>query len=294
MSQSIQPLHQFLLDRFTASELRQIVTFHYPDVGPRLPGESMSHAELCMQLCTALDRLGLIDGTLFALLERERPRFRPEIDRLRRHFDAADSGHAASVSTSDQLLVAFVAANPLRLPALRLAEEAKAIEDKLRGTSNRFRFQWSWGAGPDDLLDAVVAASPDVLHFAGHGGKNGALLLQTADGATHPVLPEALASLIAARPRRPRLVVLNCCYSAILANALRPHVDAVVGMRDEVDDDAARQFAVQLYRALAQRDSLTTAFDTARAALRVHNLPADHLPQLSLRNSVDPARYRLF
>ncbi|MFY0538207.1 CHAT domain-containing protein [Nannocystis pusilla] len=170
----------------------------------------------------------------------------------------------------------------------------QSIEDKLRGTAARFHFRSTWGAGPDDLLDTLVDASPDILHFAGHGGTNGALLLQTADGGAHPVAPAALAKLIAARPWRPRLVVLNCCYSAILANALRPHVDAVVGMRGEVPDEAARQFAVQLYRALAQRDSLATAFDTARAALMVHNLAADHLPQLTVRSDVDPHRYRLF
>lgn len=292
MKPSIYPLHQFLLDRFSSSELRQLALYHWEGVSPQLPGDSLSHAELCMHLCNALQRQGLIDAELFALLERERPRFRPDIDKLRRHFQAG--GASTPTADANRLLIAFVAANPQILPPLRLAEEARSIEDKLRGTAARFRFQSTWGAGPDDLLDTLVDASPDILHFAGHGGTNGALLLQTADGGAHPVAPAALAKLIAARPWRPRLVVLNCCYSAILANALRPHVDAVVGMRGEVPDEAARQFAVQLYRALAQRDSLAAAFDTARAALMVHNLAADHLPQLTVRSDVDPHRYRLF
>ncbi|PCC70125.1 CHAT domain-containing protein [Nannocystis exedens] len=292
MKSPIHQLHQFLLDRFTSSELRQFALFYWEGVSQKLPGESISHADLCMQLCTALQRLGLIDADLFALLERERPRFRPEIDQLRRHFQAADASTPAA--DTSQPLIAFVAANPIALPALRLAEEARDIEDKLRTTGARFRFQSTWCAGPDELLDALVETSPDILHFAGHGGRNGALLLQTAEGGAHPVAPAALAGLVAARPWKPRLVVLNCCYSAVLANALRPHVDAVIGMRDEVPDDVGRRFAVQLYRALAQRDSLATAFDTARAALRVYNLAADHLPQLTVRGAVDPQRYRLF
>jgi len=51
-------------------------------------------------------------------------------------------------------------------------------------------------------------------------------------------MPAALAALFAARQERPRVLVLNACDSVMMARALRPLADAVIGMRDAVEDAA--------------------------------------------------------
>ena len=118
-------------------------------------------------------------------------------------------------------------------------------------------------------------------------------MLQTVDGQAHPVTATAFAQLIAARLQRPRMIVLNSCYSEPLAQALRPFVDIVVGMRSKIENSIAHIFAAQLYRALANGDAIGPAFNTACAALGVHNLSHDDQPRLSLRNSIDQWSYRL-
>lgn len=310
-------LYDFLLARFDSGELHRLISLHYPELVPRLPGRWVSAAEFTAAVTALLEREGVIDRGLFDLLRSERPRFAATIDEL----EAALSGKAGDVSprpagrgtppstqaaspsvdpaSPASLKIVFLAANPIELPELELSLEAKKIEDKLRGTpsASRFRFTSIWRASPDDLVDMFFEAGPPpaILHFAGHGNLDGTLNLQVSDGRAHPVAPEALAELVAARPpeQRPRLVIFNACYSVTAARAMCPYVDAVVGMRSAVADEAAMRFAVQFYRALAHRDSLQTALDTARAALRVFNLPGHDMPQLTVRGDLDPRTYVL-
>lgn len=310
-------LYEFLLARFDSGELHRLLSLYYPELVPRLPGRSVSPAEFTAAATALLDREGALERSFFDLLRTERPRLVAKIDELEAALSgksgnagshSARPGAPASTQTAAPpvdprspaaLKIVFLAANPIELPELELSLEAKKIEDKLRGTpsASRFRFTSIWRASPDDLVDIFFEHGPPpaVLHFAGHGNADGTLNLQVSDGRAHPVAPEALADLVAARPReqRPRLVILNACYSAAAAKALCPFVDAVVGMRSAVADEAALRFVVQFYRALAHRDSLQTALDTARAALRVFNLPGHDMPQLTVRGDLDPRTYVL-
>jgi hypothetical protein len=63
------------------------------------------------------------------------------------------------------------------------------------------------------------------------------------------------------------VVVLNACYSAQVADALRHEVECVVGIDDAIADTAARSFAVAFYRALGHRRSIGNAVDQAAATL---------------------------
>lgn len=298
MSRSLRPLYEFLIEAFTASELREFVASHYPDLMGSLPGGKVSLAELTTEVVNSLRRNDAVDEALFVALVETRPRLRATLDRLKHSLSlpepAVPSLAIAAAPASPRLRVMFVAANPSALPELQLSAEARRIEDKLRGTpaEQRVEFRWRWRADAESLLDALFEGVPDVLHFAGHGATNGALLLQALDGSSHPVKPDALAALLGARQRRPRVIMLNACYSVMMARALLPLVDAVIGMRDVVEDTAAGTFAAEFYRAVGHEYPLQVAFDTARAALRVHNLANDDVPQLDVRG-IDPRTYRL-
>jgi hypothetical protein len=69
------------------------------------------------------------------------------------------------------------------------------------------------------------------------------------------VTPEATARTLGAVGAPVRLVVLNACYSASIVEALRAHVDCVVGMTDAIHDDAARSFATGFYGGLGEHES---------------------------------------
>ena len=113
-------------------------------------------------------------------------------------------------------------------------------------------------ARPLDLLDGLGTLTPTVVHFSGHGGRgedrrpNGArrdvseptsgnhgagvardaerhgLFFQGPDGQPRFVSAAALKDAFAAAGSSVKLVVLNACYSELLADALLPHVGFVV------------------------------------------------------------------
>jgi hypothetical protein len=87
-----------------------------------------------------------------------------------------------------------------------------------------------------------------------------------------------------------RVVVLNACYSDAQANALCTVVDCVVGMTGAIGDDAARSFAVGLYRALGNRRSVGNAVEHAVATLAAKQLPDELLPRCRTRDGVDANR----
>jgi hypothetical protein len=304
MSRQFHPLFEFLLNAFDASELRQFVWEAFPELVTALPGKA-SRNELTRSFVETLSRRGGVDEALFAALLSARPRLAEDIEQLRRVMTGQETAATigAGVRAADRMIngsgerrvrVMFVAANPVALDKLSLSEEARRIEERLRGTpgERRIEFRWRWHADAEGLIDALHLGIPDVLHFAGHGTKDGSLLLQTAEGAPHPLTPAALAALLAARQERPRVVVLNACYSVIMAQALLPLADAVIGMRDAVEDAAARTFAVEFYKAIGHGRPLQEAFELARASLLVYGLGNDDLPQLEARGC-DPRTYRL-
>jgi hypothetical protein len=295
MSRSFRLLYDFLIETFNEAELRRFVSSYYPDLEGDIPARKVSRSALTNEVVNSLGRNHAIDDVLFAALVEMRPRLGARIEELKRAMTSQEVTPAVAVRQENRRLdVMFVAANPVALPELQLSAEARRIEDKLRGTPGEHRIdvRWCWGAGPESLIDMLYRGVPDVLHFAGHGGSNGAMLLQTVDGTAHPVAPEALAALLGARPQRPRVIVLNACHSVVMARTLLPLVDAVIGMRAAVEDAAARAFAVEFYRAIGHEYPIKMAFDAARAALRVHNLSNDDLPQLDVRG-IDARTYRL-
>ena len=123
-----------------------------------------------------------------------------------------------------------------------------------------------------------------IIHFMGHGvgfdeeSGEGALLLETREGEAVPLSATDLAELFEGL-EAPQLVVLNACKTAVTSEAIDPvrsvaaslvvaGLPAVLAQRAAIQDDAALIMAEELYRRLAQGDSIETAVVEARLALR--------------------------
>jgi hypothetical protein len=115
-------------------------------------------------------------------------------------------------------------------------------------------------------------------------------MLQDAHARAQPVPDRALAMMVAAAACNARVVVLNACYSAMQAEALRAGIDCVIGMDGAVGDDAARAFAIRFYGALASRRSVGNAFAQGVAALAAKRLCDEVLPRCVTRDGVDADR----
>ena len=196
--------------------------------------------------------------------------------------------------------ILFLAANPQAMdpsgldpPARRVAldQEAGAIrrELKLSGYRDRFELVTRWAAEPHDLLRELRALKPTVVHFSGHGGRDG-LFFQAPNGDARVVSPAAIAETFGAAGASVQLVVLSACYSAEPAEALLAHVDCIVGISGVLRDDMARAFAIGFYGALGDQGSVEAAHRHGLAAISLEGLSDADRPQLRVRAGSDAAR----
>lgn len=158
--------------------------------------------------------------------------------------------------------ILFLAANPLETPPLRLAQEARTVDEALRLAKQRDRFQLAqqWAVRTTDLLDALLRHQPPIVHFSGHGSSDGRLLFENDAGEAVAVATAAL-DIIFAGVRGIRCVVLNACWSQRHAKVLTNSVDCVVGMPHAVSDVASINFVAGFYRTLGDGGSVQQAYD---------------------------------
>jgi len=193
--------------------------------------------------------------------------------------------------------VLFFAADPNSAPPhgnhrrLLLDEEVRQIRQAVPA---RYRddldLDTHWAARPDDLLQALDETHPRVVHFSGHCGDDGLILVGSDGSRGHCVGASALAQLFEAYRGDIRVVVLNACLSLPQAEAIAAVVGCAIGTRSAISDAAAISFSSAFYRAIASRNSVKAAFDRARAALALKHFNERDCVQLVVGPSVDPTR----
>lgn len=225
---------------------------------------------------------------------------------------------SASVRRQSPPIVAFFTANPSSTSPLDLEGEVQAIAAELdtMGLEGVLQFEHHRATTPAALQRTLLSSRPTIVQFSGHGRASrtivprhpsrsardlvadplpeaGGIMLQGDSGAAAKLVSgRALGDLLAKAGSSVRLVFLNACHSAAQAQALVEHVDFVIGLDGAILDEAARVFAVALYRALALGRPLAEAFDLGVNALMLEVLGDVELPVLRARRGADPRKTR--
>jgi tetratricopeptide (TPR) repeat protein len=170
----------------------------------------------------------------------------------------------------------FVAVKPVA------PEPVEAVRDGLRRvflddkTPARVRYL-PW-ARLQDLLEAL-AEPYDVVHFVGHGDKEGNLLLEGDDGSVDLVSPQRLAE--AMQGANVRLVLLSACHSGAAGRALHkagiPNV-VMVDERYRMHAEVAAIFNRQFYARLARGKPPSEAYEAGVRAVRMDRHFGDEAP----------------
>jgi hypothetical protein len=191
---------------------------------------------------------------------------------------------------AERIRVLMLAANPLSSVRLAIDEEARQITERLRLSHDRDAFDLitCWAVRPVDLLQYLNQHGPHIVHFSGHGGSTGEILLSAGDGSGRRVSAAALADLFRVANDHIRVVVLNACHSAAAVQAIGPYVDYIVGMRAPIADEAATIFAASFYSALGFRRTIPQAFEQAVAVLGLHGRAGRQIPELVARPNANP------
>lgn|GEM_PF-6837596 len=171
-------------------------------------------------------------------------------------------------SMSEPLRILILAANPVDTSRMALETEHRLLRNRMRANAQvgNCELLFEWAARWQDLKHAVVNHKPHVIHFAGHGTRNG-ICLEDNEGRNAPVTKAQLADLFRSSGEQLRLVVLNACFSALQAEAIKESVDYVVGTRVAIADDVAVVFAAYFYEALASGSTIRDAYNKSQGRL---------------------------
>lgn len=197
--------------------------------------------------------------------------------------------------------VLFLSANPRGSGTLALAREFREIQEVIRrtGSEGRVRLVAEWAVRPSDLQEQLLRHEPALVHISGHGllvraspdgsREDGwALLLEDHAGEAKTVPLDAVADLFGQLNAGVRCIVMNACRSAEQPGVLTRYVDHVVGMSDELDDDAAVEFARGFYTSLMFGKSFAESVELGRNAVMISSERDELRPRLFTRPGVDP------
>jgi hypothetical protein len=182
----------------------------------------------------------------------------------------------------ERIVILFLASDPTNETRLRLGEELREIQEKLRLASQRERFELCerMSVRPADVSQALLDVRPEIVHFSGHGTATGELCFEDQTGRSQPVQPDALAALFEQFANHVNCVLLNACHSEAQAKAIAAHIEYVIGMNQAIDDKAAIAFAIGFYQALGAGRTIEDAYKLGCVQIRLHDIPEHLTPVL--------------
>ena len=167
-----------------------------------------------------------------------------------------------------QKKILVLISNPKGTSNLNLLPEIRDLQEALQRSQHRERFAVEWRVAKyqTDLRRYILDIKPQIIHFCGHGTEQG-LMLEDDTGTAKVVTNEVLTDLLKAFADRIECVLLNACETDPLADALAQHINYVIGMNQEVYDDAAIAFAEGFYDTLGAGESYERAFEIGKNAV---------------------------
>ncbi len=180
-----------------------------------------------------------------------------------------------------RIRILILAANPKNTVQLRLYEEVRELDEGLRHSMNRDRFDLNikWAIRPSDVRRAILEFQPHIVHFTGHG-EGSAIVFENDMGESKFVSAEAFAELFKLFSDSVKCVMLNGCYSEVQAKAIAQYIYSVIGMTSAISDRAATEFSIGFYDALGAGRSIEDSYQFGCNATRLYNTPKEFIPVL--------------
>ncbi|MDR2538095.1 MAG: CHAT domain-containing protein [Bifidobacteriaceae bacterium] len=185
-------------------------------------------------------------------------------------------------SLPEKITVLFLASNPRDQEQLNLDEEVRSIKDMISKAKHRdsVKLESCWAVRPGDILQSMNEFEPTIVHFSGHGSDADKLVLMDNQQQTKLVSLDAIVQAMSVANDNLKLVFFNTCFSETQAKKVVEHIDAAIGMRTSISDDAARIFSSHFYSSISFGHSIAKAFGQAKAALMLEGVKEESIPQL--------------
>ncbi len=160
----------------------------------------------------------------------------------------------------------------------RLEDERRRLEQALEGTP--FMPAHSFDFDATQLSELLRRHTPEIVHFIGHGSRDGELIVRGEASGAAVIDADAFAGMLGNFSEFVRCVFLNACFTNMQAEQLARKIEVVVAASGELDAEAGLLAATSFYRTLASGESVQRAY---AIALRETPLRGQIAPQLTLR-----------
>jgi len=193
-------------------------------------------------------------------------------------------------NTVEQVRILFLTANPESTTRLRLDEEVREIDEYLRATKFRDKFDIKQGAAVRhrDLSGLLQSHQPHIVHFSGHGGFEG-IFVENDNKEAHLLAANGLQNLFRVLKDNIQCVILNACWSMNQAQAIAQEIGCVIGMKHDISDAASISFARGFYQAIGNGRNLNEAFELGKVEIDLANLGEEQIPLIEARIGTDPS-----
>jgi hypothetical protein len=204
------------------------------------------------------------------------------IQRSRRKTTLFLSAEPADAAQLQKKYILFLSAEPTNADHLRVEDEKEKIIEVLQKSTLRDRYELKdrQAVRPEKLTEALLQIKPKIVHFAGHGTESGEICLEKKSGKALPVSPEDLANLFKQFTGQVECVILNTCYASKQAAAIAKHIDFVIGVKKEIDNEAAIAFSTGFYQKLGEEYDIEKAYDFGCVQMGLEKIEKDLKPIL--------------
>lgn len=173
------------------------------------------------------------------------------------HLKIPGSIPESSITVHEKLKILFLSASPDDQQKLQTDKEFRIIKEELIKGKMRDDFELlnpGLAITDESLLDELNH-EPQILHFAGHGEKEGLVIVD--DNNQTQILPaKALSTLFQIGSDPIKLVILNACYSVEQAKVISEQDIFVIGISSTIKDEDALSFTTGFYKYLLKDGTL--------------------------------------
>lgn len=182
--------------------------------------------------------------------------------------------------TFQKATILFLAANPRGTHRLRIDQEIREIREEIERGKDRenIEIKESWAVRARDVSRELNNVQPQFVHFAGHGGGGDeSFVAENEAGEPEILRVRGLVHAFKAAGEDIRCVVVNACSTARLAHGLKEALPRarVIGMRRPVGDEAAIDFSIGFYQALAAGKSIEQSYELGLAQMEMRSRDED-------------------
>lgn len=183
-----------------------------------------------------------------------------------KNTDASDRGSLINKApVSDKQKILFIAANPDGEQRIKTDVEFRKLIHELKLGRSRDKFELlpiQLAVTTSDLIRAFND-KPEIVHFSGHGSKEG-LIITTDDNRAKVIPLEALKLLFKPLEGIIHIAIFNACWSSEQAKAISEFGAFVVGNRLPINDEMAICFSKGFYNGLGEGKDFKGAFNDAK------------------------------